>query len=54
MPALTLKRIPPDIHKAIRQEQKKIKEEKDVRVYSLDLTIYHMIRELLKCREASK
>jgi hypothetical protein len=51
MAAHTLKDIPDDIIKFILEEQEKIKEKKGVRVYSMDLTVYHLLRELRACRK---
>lgn len=54
MAALTLKSIPTDVMNAVKKEQREIKKKKGLRVYSLDLTIYSMIRSLMKMRENCK
>lgn len=54
MSAHTLKGIPDDVLKFILEEQKKIKEKKGVRVYSMDLTVYHLLRELRACRKGEQ
>lgn len=54
MAAHTLKDMPADIVKFIREEQNKIKEKKGVRVYSMDLTVYHLLRELRACRKGEE
>jgi hypothetical protein len=54
MPAITLKAVPKDVEKLILDEQVKIKERKKVRVYSKDLTIYYLLRELIRCRKGEE
>lgn len=54
MAAFSLKNIPADILKFILEEQQKIKEKKGVRVYSMDLTVYHLLRELRACRKGEE
>jgi hypothetical protein len=51
MRSLTLKQVPDDLYKEILAEQEKIKIKKDVRVYSIDQTVYHMLKELLSLRK---
>ena len=49
-----LKAIPADIYKIILKEQNKIKEEKNKSVYSIESTIYYIIKEFDKCLRAKK
>jgi hypothetical protein len=54
MAAYTLKQVPDDVLKFILKEQKILKDKKGVRVYGIDLTIYHLLRELRNCRAGEK
>lgn len=49
-----LKSIPADVYKIILREQNKIKEEKNKTVYSMESTIYHIIKEFDECLRAKK
>lgn len=40
--------IPPDVYKIILKEQNRIKEKKGTTQFSIELTIYHIIREYEK------
>lgn len=46
--------MPQDVYRIVLKEQNRIKEEKSRSQYSLELTIYHIIREFEKCRENPK
>lgn len=46
-----LKQMPDDVYKIILTEQGKIKAEKRISQYSLEQTIYSIIREWKRCRE---
>lgn len=52
--AYTLRDIPDEVRDFILSEQKKIKKKKGVRVYGVDLTIYHLLKELIACRKGEK
>jgi hypothetical protein len=54
MAAYTLKQMPDDVRKFILSEQKKIKAKKGVRIYGIDLTVYHLLKELMACRAGEK
>lgn len=54
MAAHTLLKIPKDVLDFILSEQRRIKEKKGVRVYSIDLTVYHLLRELKACRKGEE
>lgn len=45
-----LKKMPPDVYKILAAEQGKIKAEKMTSQYSLEQTIYKIVREWHKCR----
>lgn len=49
-----LKSIPPEIYAIILREQNKIKAEKNKSVYSMESTIYHIIKEFDECLRAKK
>lgn len=49
-----LKAIPPDIYKIILREQNRIKEQKGKTIYSMEATIYHIIKEFDKCQKERK
>jgi len=46
-----LKKMPDDVFKIILMEQGKIKAERSISQYSLEQTIYSIIREWERCRE---
>lgn len=46
-----LKAMPDDVFKIILKEQGKIKTERSISQYSLEQTIYSIIREWKRCRE---
>jgi hypothetical protein len=50
----SLKRVPKDILDFIKAEQVVLKKAKGVRVFSLDLVVYHLLRELKACRTGKK
>lgn len=49
----TLKAIPPDVYRIIQREQSELKIKKGTNLWSLECTIYKMIRDYNKCRESS-
>jgi len=46
-----LKNIPADVYAIIQEEQHKIKKQKGTNSFSLECTIYKMIRDYVKCRK---
>ena len=54
MPAINLKEIPIDVMKIILREQGKIKSEKGIGQYSLEQTIYKLIRELKEIKDKER
>lgn len=54
MADISLKAVPPDVHKLILREQLKEKENRGMQQYSLSLTVYKIIREWEKCYNSQK
>lgn len=54
MPTIHLKNLPKDIRKIVLEKQVEIKLQKEVRLFSQQLTIYHIIREWKKMSTAKK
>lgn len=50
----TLKAIPEDVYKMVQREQAEIKEKRGTGMFSLESTIYKMLRDYNRCREVSK
>jgi hypothetical protein len=48
-----LKNIPEDVMCILKQEQKQIKAQKEVKVYGLELTLYYIIRQSKRCNDAN-
>lgn len=51
MAAITLRDVPDDVFKIILEEQAKEKQSKGIGQWSLEKTIYKMIKECARCRE---
>lgn len=49
--AITLKNIPEDVFKILLDEQSKEKQAKGIGMWSLEKTVYKMIKECARCRE---
>lgn len=47
----SFRNMPPDVYKIILKAQNRMKEQRGTSQFSLELTIYHIIREFEKCRE---
>lgn len=54
MPAINLKEVPIDVLKIILIEQGKVKLEKGIGQYSLEQTVYKIIREFNKIKEENE
>ena len=54
MSVCTLRSIPDDLYKEILKEQEVIKKRKEVKIYSVEMTILHMLKELLAIRKEIK
>lgn len=54
MPAINLKEVPIDVMRFILREQGKIKAEKSIGQYSLEQTVYKIIRDFKKIKDKEK
>lgn len=54
MPACTLKNIPADVNRILLNEQKEAKEQKGTNQFSIELTVYKIIREFERCKKAEE
>lgn len=50
----TLKKIPPDVYRILQREQADIKINRRSNTFSLESTIYKMIRDYERCRKETK
>ncbi len=50
MPSCTLREIPQDVYDIVQKEQERIKKKKEVKVFSMEWTIFHIIRQYAKIR----
>lgn len=53
MASILLKNVPKEVIRLILEEQARIKEVRDTRQYSMELTIYKMIKDYDKCRKSN-
>lgn len=53
MASILLKNVPKEVIRLILEEQTRIKEVRDTRQYSMESTIYKMIKDYDKCRKAN-
>lgn len=54
MAACLLKNIPPEVNRIILQEQAKAKAQKGTNQFSIELTIYKIIKEFERCKEVEE
>lgn len=47
----SFRNMPPDVYKIVLKVQNRLKEQKGTSQFSLELAIYHIIRDYEKCRE---
>lgn len=51
---LTLRNIPPEVYRILLDEQAKEKQAKGIGMWSLEKTVYKMIKECARCRDNGK
>lgn len=49
--SLTLRKIPPEVYKFLLLEQSKEKNARGIGMYSLESTVYKIIKDYMRCRE---
>lgn len=54
MTSLLLKAIPDDVRSILLEEQGKIKKQKGTGMYSLESTIYYLLRDYARCLKSEK
>lgn len=54
MPQIKLKNPPPEVYHFILKNQGEIKCEKNTSQYSLEMTVYKLLKELQKIKEGKK
>jgi hypothetical protein len=54
MAACLLKNIPPEVNRIILDEQARAKKERGTNQYSIESTIYKIIREYQRCKEVEE
>lgn len=54
MPHITLKKLPPETYQFILKNQGEIKVEKKTSQYSLEMTIYKLLKELQQIKEGKR
>jgi len=51
---MTLRNIPTDVFKILLKEQHKVKQARGVGRYGIEQTVYKIVREYERCRDAEK